>query len=39
MPARKLLIVVADGEHARFVRSGPDNALHSEEVIDFDFSP
>jgi len=31
---RKLLIVVADGEHARFVRSGPDNALHSEGAID-----
>ena len=30
----KLLIVVADGEHARFVRPGPDNALHSEAALD-----
>lgn len=32
--SRKLLIVVADGEHVRFIRPGPDNALHSDEAID-----
>ncbi len=26
----KLLVVVADGEHARFVRPALDNSLHSE---------
>lgn len=31
---RRLLILVADGEHARFVRPRPDNALQSETVID-----
>jgi protein required for attachment to host cells len=29
-----LLIVVADGEHVRFVRPGEDNALHSETLLD-----
>jgi len=31
---RRLLIVVADGEHARFVRPGPDNGLHTERSFD-----
>ena len=31
---RRLLIVVADGEHARFVRPGPDNGLHTERSLD-----
>ena len=31
---RNLLIVVADGEHARFVRVAPDNALHTERSLD-----
>jgi protein required for attachment to host cells len=31
---QKLLIVVADGEHARFIRSGPGHALHTETSID-----
>ena len=29
---RNLLIVVADGEHVRFVRPAGDNALHSQNV-------
>ncbi len=29
-----LLIVVADGEHIRFVRPAEDNALHSEATLD-----
>lgn len=31
---RRLLIVIADGEHARFVRPDPNLALHTEQVID-----
>ena len=31
---RNLLIVVADGEHARFVRPGADDALHTEAAFD-----
>jgi protein required for attachment to host cells len=31
---RKLLIVVADGEHARFARSAAHGALHTERRID-----
>ena len=31
---RRLLIVVADGEHARLVRPGDDNALHTERALD-----
>jgi protein required for attachment to host cells len=31
---RRLLIVLADGEHARFVRSGPDNVLRTGEAED-----
>jgi protein required for attachment to host cells len=31
---RNLLIVIADGEHARFVRPAVDNALHSEVILD-----
>src|SRR5271155_1108245 len=31
---RNLLIVVADGEHVRFVRPAADNALHSEAELD-----
>ena len=31
---RNLLIVIADGEHARFVRPAPDNALLSERAFD-----
>ncbi len=31
---RRLLLVVADGEHARFVRPGTDNALHSDSAFD-----
>jgi hypothetical protein len=31
---RNLLIVVADGEHVRFVRPAADNALHSETERD-----
>ena len=33
-----LLIVIADGEHARFVRPAPDNALHSENALDSIFA-
>jgi len=29
-----LLIVIADGEHARFVRPAADNALHTEATLD-----
>lgn len=31
---RRLLIVIADGEHARFVRPGSNNALHTERTFD-----
>jgi len=31
---RNVLLVLADGEHARFVRPGTDFALHSEDTID-----
>ena len=31
---RKILLVVADGEHCRFVRPGPDNALRSTTALD-----
>jgi protein required for attachment to host cells len=31
---RNLLIVLADGEHVRFVRPAEDNGLHSEPVVD-----
>jgi protein required for attachment to host cells len=31
---QKLLIVIADGEHVRFVRAGSDNALHSDAAFD-----
>jgi protein required for attachment to host cells len=31
---RNLLIVIADGEHARFVRPGPNNALLRDESFD-----
>jgi len=31
---RNLLIVIADGEHVRFVRPAADNALHSEAKVD-----
>jgi protein required for attachment to host cells len=31
---RNLLIVVADGEHARFIRPAPDNALRSDRTLD-----
>jgi protein required for attachment to host cells len=31
---RNLLIVIADGEHVRYVRPAEDNALHTESVID-----
>jgi protein required for attachment to host cells len=31
---RDLLIVIADGEHVRFVRPAADNALHSEASLD-----
>lgn len=31
---QRLLIVIADGEHARFVRPGPDNALHADAALD-----
>ncbi len=31
---RNLLIVIADGEHARFVRPAGDNALHTQQEID-----
>ncbi len=31
---RKLLIVIADGEHVRFVRPAADNALHSDTTFD-----
>ncbi len=30
---RELLIAIADGEHARFVRPGEDGALHEEAVL------
>ncbi|HQT75737.1 MAG: hypothetical protein B7Z80_00870 [Rhodospirillales bacterium 20-64-7] len=33
---RTLLIVVADGEHARFVRPSGDNALHTVSHLDSD---
>jgi protein required for attachment to host cells len=32
--SRNLMIVVADGEHVRFVRPAADNALHSEGALD-----
>ena len=31
---RNLLIVIVDGEHARFVRPAGDNALHTQQDID-----
>jgi protein required for attachment to host cells len=31
---RNLLFVIADGEHARFVRPAADNALHSDAAMD-----
>jgi protein required for attachment to host cells len=31
---RNILLVIADGEHARFVRPGRDNALHGDAAID-----
>jgi protein required for attachment to host cells len=31
---RNLLIVIADGEHVRFLRSAADNALHSDSAFD-----
>ena len=31
---RNALLVIADGEHARFVRPGPDNALHDAATLD-----
>lgn len=31
---RQLLIVLADGEHARFVRPGADNILHTDKAED-----
>lgn len=31
---RRLLIVVADGEHARFVRPAADHALHTDTAFD-----
>jgi len=31
---RNLLVVVADGEHARFLRPAADNALHCESAFD-----
>ena len=31
---RNLLIVIADGEHARFVRPGPHNAIHPDKAFD-----
>lgn len=31
---RKLLFVIADGEHVRFVRPAEDNALHSDAAMD-----
>lgn len=31
---RNLLFVIADGEHARFVRPAADNALHTQEDVD-----
>ncbi len=31
---RKLLIVIADGEHVRFVQPGADNALHSDVTLE-----
>lgn len=31
---QKLLFVIADGEHVRFVRPAEDNALHSDTTID-----
>jgi protein required for attachment to host cells len=35
MPRQQnLLIVIADGEHVRFVRPAADNALHSEAALD-----
>jgi protein required for attachment to host cells len=35
MPGRqRLLFVIADGEHVRFVRPAQDNALHSDAVVD-----
>ena len=32
--SRNLLIVVADGEHARFIRPAPDNAFRSDRALD-----
>lgn len=31
---RNLLIVIADGEHVRFVRPAEDNALHTEAAVE-----
>jgi protein required for attachment to host cells len=31
---RRLLIVIADGEHVRFVRPGQDNTLHTGTTLD-----
>ena len=31
---RRLLIVIADGAHVRFVRPGSNNALHSDAALD-----
>lgn len=37
MPTQtRLLIALADGEHARFVRPAKDNALHGSESLDSD---
>ena len=33
---KRLLIVLADGEHARFVRAAKDHALHSIRTLDSD---
>ena len=35
---RNLLFVLADGEHARFVRPADDNALHTQEDLDSPFA-
>jgi protein required for attachment to host cells len=35
---RNLLIVVADGEHVRYVRAAEDGALHSDTAIDSVFA-
>ncbi|WP_114912228.1 host attachment protein [Acidibrevibacterium fodinaquatile] len=34
MSQRRLLILIADGEHARLVRPAADQALHSESALD-----